>query len=117
MARFSFFDGMKSSKKICENWGFPIIFIIFYENYFEGISYTVENCYFPLCWKCINPGSTIEIIFIKNDKNDQKTHISHFHKKISTVFHTIKKENLANFSILNPESLSLSLTIYDHNTA
>ena len=37
---------------------------------------------------------TIEIIFIKNVENDWQTHIFHFRKKITMVFHTIKKTRI-----------------------
>ena len=50
-----------------ENMGFPIIFTIFYENYFDGISY-----------HGISPWSDIpsKNIFIKNGENDKRN--SHF---------------------------------------
>ncbi len=81
-----------------ENIGFPTIFTIFSEKYFEGISYHgISYC------GMIN---TIEEIFIKNGRNDKKLIFPIFTKKknFDGISYYKKIENLANFSILNPES-------------
>ncbi len=98
MARFTFFDGMIYHwifLCVCENekykfldpcyhflWNFSSVV------YHTMVWYTIP---YTMVWYII------EIIFIKNGKNVQKTHIFHFHKNISDGISYHQKMRILDF--------------------